>query len=40
MYKKIPGALPIRVARWFIFRQKISIWVNFEGLRMENVAIF
>jgi hypothetical protein len=29
-----------RVARWYIFKPKISIWVNFEGLGMEKVGIF
>jgi hypothetical protein len=29
-----------RVARWFLFQPKILIWVNFEGLIMENVCIF
>jgi hypothetical protein len=29
-----------RVARWFIFKPKIPIWVNSEGLRLENVDIF
>jgi hypothetical protein len=28
-----------RVARWFVFKPKISIWVNLEDLRMENVEI-
>jgi hypothetical protein len=29
-----------RVARWFILTPKIAIWVNFGGLRMENVGMF
>jgi hypothetical protein len=29
-----------RVARWFVFKPKIPIWVNFEGLAMENLGIF
>jgi hypothetical protein len=32
--------LPDRVARWFVFKPKIQIWVNFEGLAMEDVGIF
>jgi hypothetical protein len=28
------------VARWFLFKPKVSIWVNMEGLRLENVGIF
>jgi hypothetical protein len=28
------------VARWYIFKPKIPIWVNLEGLGMEKVAIF
>jgi hypothetical protein len=26
-----------RVARWYIFIPKIQIWINFEGLGMDNV---
>jgi hypothetical protein len=29
-----------RVARWFDFKPKIPIWVNFGGLAMENASIF
>jgi hypothetical protein len=30
-----------RVARWFIFKTKIQIWVNLgKFLRMENAGIF
>jgi hypothetical protein len=29
-----------RVARGFIFKPKIQIWVNLESLKMENVDIF
>jgi hypothetical protein len=29
-----------RVARWYIFKPKIPIWVNFEGLGMEKVGVF
>jgi hypothetical protein len=29
-----------RVARWFIFRPKIPIWVNLGGIGMENVGMF
>jgi hypothetical protein len=29
-----------RVARWFVFKPKIPIWVNFEGLRLQIVDIF
>jgi hypothetical protein len=30
-----------RVARWYIFKPKIPIWVNFlEGLGMEKFVIF
>jgi hypothetical protein len=29
-----------RVARWFIFKPKILIWVNFERIAMEDVGIF
>jgi hypothetical protein len=32
--------LDIRVAKWFIFKPKIPIWVNFEVLRLENVIYF
>jgi hypothetical protein len=32
--------VPSRVARWFIYRPKIPIWVNFGGFRLENVGIF
>jgi hypothetical protein len=28
-----------RVARWFVFKPKILIWENLEGLAMENVDI-
>jgi hypothetical protein len=28
------------VARWYIFRPKITIWVNLEGLAIEDVGIF
>jgi hypothetical protein len=28
------------VARWNVFEPKIPIWVNFEGLAMENVSLF
>jgi hypothetical protein len=28
------------VARWFIFKPNILIWVILEGLRLENVEIF
>jgi hypothetical protein len=28
------------VARWYIFKPKSPIWVNFEGLSMEDVCIF
>jgi hypothetical protein len=28
------------VARWFVFKPKIPIWVNFWGLAMENLGIF
>jgi hypothetical protein len=31
---------PRRVARWFIFKQKIQIWVNFERPRMEMLVYF
>jgi hypothetical protein len=30
----------LRVARWFIFKTKIPIWVNLEGLGIEKVSIF
>jgi hypothetical protein len=30
----------IRVARWFIFKLKIAIWVNFGGPWNEKVGIF
>jgi hypothetical protein len=29
-----------RVARWFVFEPKIRIWVNLEGIAMENLGIF
>jgi hypothetical protein len=29
-----------RVARRFVFKPKIPIWVNFEGLAIENLGIF
>jgi hypothetical protein len=28
-----------RVAKWYIFRPKITAWSNFEGLGIENVGI-
>jgi hypothetical protein len=28
-----------RVARWFVFKPKFPIWVNFGGLAMENHGI-
>jgi hypothetical protein len=28
------------VARWIVFKPKIQIWVNFEGLAMEDDGIF
>jgi hypothetical protein len=30
----------IWVARWFVFKPKITIWVNFGILAMEDVGIF
>jgi hypothetical protein len=30
----------IRVARWFIFKPKIQIWVNFEGPKIGKMDIF
>jgi hypothetical protein len=32
-------ALLLRVARWYILKPKIQIWVNFRGHEMENFAI-
>jgi hypothetical protein len=32
--------LSSRVARWFVFKPKIPIWEKFQGLRLENVALF
>jgi hypothetical protein len=29
-----------RIARWFLFKPKIPIWVNFGGPYMENVYIY
>jgi hypothetical protein len=29
-----------RVARWYLFKPKITIWVNFGGLGTEKVGIF
>jgi hypothetical protein len=30
-----------RVARWFVFKPKLSIWVNFgEGLAIENLSTY
>jgi hypothetical protein len=29
-----------RVARWYAFKQKIQIWVNFGGHRMKKVGIY
>jgi hypothetical protein len=29
----------VRVARWFIFKPKIPIWVILEGLGLENADI-
>jgi hypothetical protein len=29
-----------RVARWFVFKQKIQMWVNFGGLALKDVGIF
>jgi hypothetical protein len=38
---KIPKLLlNTRVARWHIFKPKISIWEILEGLAMEDVATF
>jgi hypothetical protein len=34
------GMYEFRVARWFVFKPKIPIWVNFWDLRWENVDIF
>jgi hypothetical protein len=28
-----------RVARWFVFKPKIQIWENMEGIAMEDVGI-
>jgi hypothetical protein len=30
----------VRVARWFLFKPKLPIWVNFGGPQIENVDIF
>jgi hypothetical protein len=30
--KKMLFAAATRVARWYIFKPKIQIWVNFKGL--------
>jgi hypothetical protein len=30
-YKNIDPKYQIRVARWFVFKPKIQIWVNFGG---------
>jgi hypothetical protein len=35
-----PASFHVRVARWFVFKPKILIWVNLEGLKWENVDIF
>jgi hypothetical protein len=35
-----PKVLAIKVASWFILKQKIPIWVNLRGLEVENVGIF
>jgi hypothetical protein len=32
--------MSFRVARWFIFKRKIQIWVNLEGRGMENDYTF
>jgi hypothetical protein len=41
MSRFLPSGQPsFRVAKWFIFIPKITIWVIFEGLAMENVGIF
>jgi hypothetical protein len=29
-----------RVARWYIFKPKIPVWINFEGRAMEDLGIF
>jgi hypothetical protein len=29
-----------RVARWYIFKPKITICINLEGIEMVNVGIF
>jgi hypothetical protein len=36
LLSKIEG----RVARWYIFKPKIPIWVNLEDLEMENVDVY
>jgi hypothetical protein len=28
-----------RVARWFVFKPKIQIWVNLEGLAIEDMKM-
>jgi hypothetical protein len=33
-------AAPARVARWYIFKPKILIWVNFDDVGMETVGVF
>jgi hypothetical protein len=39
--KKLSVLYCTRVARWFVFKPKIPIWVNFGGsYRMENARIF
>jgi hypothetical protein len=36
----VPFRVASRVARWFIFKPKIPLWVNFGGLKIEYVCIF
>jgi hypothetical protein len=32
--------LKLRVARWFVFKPKIPIWLNFGGPNKVNVGTF
>jgi hypothetical protein len=36
----VPAAVNARVARWYTFRTKIPIWVNFERHAIKDVGQF
>jgi hypothetical protein len=33
-------SLECRVARWFVFKPKITIWVNFVGVLLLNILVY